>query len=172
MKKLFIVGVLFLGLALVQAQDSVRVVAGLESYEALESESAGNLVQTTALVCTDKGVLESVLRLLEEQASLDVEPELPAELSAQVDEACFLDEAVELEFVALDSNPFSIRFPLTNTEFLQTSRVRIAEVIVKGYQLDKVHSLQGGSVVLQGAYREFNQSAYFAVLESVNVAKP
>ncbi len=172
MKNSVIFVLMCLLLGFVQAQETVKVIAGLETHEALAAETVGNTVHTSALICTDKTVLESVINVLAEQANLNTEPQLSEELSRQVDDSCLLDDAVDLEFVALGASQFAISFPLEATGFVQTSQIGIAEVKLTGYQLNKVHSLQGGSVALKGAYTDFNQSAYFAVLESVKVAKP
>lgn len=174
MKKRLLGFVFGLALSVVmgQAQESLRVIAGLEQFEALNAQVEGATIHTEALVCSDKTVLMAVIRVLAEQANRLVEPQLSEILSRQVDNACWLDARVDLDFVALTEDREVLIFPLETAGFVQESQIRLVETTVMGLNLATVHSLNGLSVALKGTYTELEQPAYFAVLESVKIARP
>ncbi|MCA9836507.1 MAG: hypothetical protein KC422_06325 [Trueperaceae bacterium] len=169
-KVLFIVLVWFIW-ALGQAQESVSVVSGFDTFETLQDKVPGDIIQTSALVCTDQATLTAVLDVLSARAAADEEPVLSDELTAEVDANCFLDDQVELEYVALGSEPMTLSFPLENGEFAQDNTIKLVEVKVSGYAIDKLYTLAGSRVALKGSLSDYQQSAYFAVLESIKIAK-
>ena len=118
-------------------QQTLGVIAGINSYPLIESAEEGALLTTNSLVCADKSVLIAVLDVLE--AGSDDEPLLSDDLSQEVNANCWLNQEAQLSFVAIDDVTKTHTQALETVGFEQVSTIKLIEVKVNALKLRAGH---------------------------------
>ena len=163
---LVVLNVLSLGLA----QNSISVIENLDRYSEIQALTEGDMLSTSVIVCNDRAILLAILESMQSQADVS-EPLLSDELQTEMQESCWINSQVELQFVALDETVQQLSQPLATANFVQVSDIQIVEASVSGLSLNGVHSIAGETIALAGTFAEVTREAYFLVLEAVSISK-